>query len=291
MGEKSSGRIAGGAGAVAALAAVGVLFAGAGLVGDGLGSFDLWPDWTGSARPAVEVAARSPDGPGVNPLLPLIPRTQGFRALGSATAALVVAPTAFSAGADITTAGLGVALAPLTAAPRSGAGSAPRPGASAAQDPAVNVVAPGPSLPAGQPAPATQGPVTPVLVSEPARQPSFPVAPPPAEREQIVSVLAATQSPGRPLTGSGPSQGSISTASAGGPDSGPRPVAGGDRSTSSTSPPSPAGASGSSGSDEGPPPLAASSSSAGQPPARAADAGPVPPPQGMQSASGGGPPK
>ena len=40
MGEKANSRITGGAGAVAALAAVSTVFAGAGLIGPGVGSLD-----------------------------------------------------------------------------------------------------------------------------------------------------------------------------------------------------------------------------------------------------------
>lgn len=305
MGEKSSGRIAGGAGAVAALAAVGVLFAGGGLVGDGLGPFDLWPDWVGSARPSIEVAARSPDGPGVNPLLPLIPRTQGFRALGSATAALVVAPTAFSAGPDVATAGLVVALAPLRDADvlRSDAGSAPSPspGALSSPNPAGDVPAPAsPSAPAAQPGPGTQVATATAPPSEPPRPSRGPAASPPADREHVASILADDQSSRRQSTGSGRPAGSASTASAGGPDSGPRPVASGDGSTSPASPASPVGAAGTPPSriDGGRPAAepaspqapAASSSFASQPSERTAETGPAPPPRGMQIAGGGGPP-
>ena len=90
MGEKANSRITGGAGAVAALAAVSTVFAGAGLIGPGVGSLDLWPDWSGTLRPSVDVAALPPGGPGVNPLLPLAARTDGSRPLGGATANIFV---------------------------------------------------------------------------------------------------------------------------------------------------------------------------------------------------------
>jgi len=226
MREKSTGKILGGAGVVAALAATGTLFAGAGLVGEGVGSFDLWPDWTGTPRPSVEVAARSPNGPGVNPLLPLNLRADGRRAVGGATAALVVRPTTFSAGPDIATADLVFALTPLTWVPALGS-SSPSP------DPAADVSTPArPSAPADQPAPATPAPATAVPVSEPAQRPSAPAEPPPAERKQVASVPPRDR-PSRP---SRSGSGKASSADVAG--SHPRPVAGHGGSTSSTPPPS-----------------------------------------------------
>ncbi len=227
MREKSTGRIVGGAGVVGALAAVGTLFAGAGLIGDGVGSFDLWPDWSGTPRPSVEVAARSPDGPGVNPLLPLTPRADGRRAVGSATAVLVVRPTTFSAGPDVATAGLVFALTPLTLAPALGASSSP------SLDPGVDVPTPAaPSAPAAQPAPAAPAPATAVPVSEPAQQPRAPAGPPPAEREQVASVPPRDR-PSHPSR-----SGSSKASSAGAAGGHPRPVSGRDGSASPTPPPS-----------------------------------------------------
>lgn len=295
MGEKSSDRIAGGAGALAALATVGALFAGAGLVGDGVGSLDLWPDWTGSPRPSAELAARSPNGSGVNPLLPLTPRTDGIRSLGSATAALVLRPTAFSAGPDIATAGLVAALAPLTEAPASGAVSARRPGPGAFSSLTQAVVGStpaAPSAPADQPAPAAQAPPTPAPTSEPARRPSGSGAPPPAEREQVASAPPRDQS-SRPSSGSG--SGSDPTVSAGAAVNGRRPDAG---HKGSAPPPSGSSSGTTSSRPNGGPPPAASESAAAPPPAASAspssqparaEAAPGPPPaQGAQSASTGG---
>lgn len=306
MGEKSSGRIAAGAGAAAALATVGALFAGAGLVGGGVSSFDLWPDWTGSPRPSVEVAARSPNGPGVNPLLPLAPRADGFRSLGSATAALVVGPTAFSAGPDVATAGVVAAVDPfprLTVAPASGASSPAGRGLDGFSSPiaGVDIPRPGaPAAPADRPAPAPQTPSTPIPAAQPVRKPSGPVAPSPAAREQLARAPARNQSSLRPPSSSGSGSGSGSTAPAGGSDSGPRPVTGRDAATSSTSPPSSGSASGNRSRRtpdkhpstapepaQPPPPPAASSSSSGGEPARVAEPTPAPS-QGAQGPSAAG---
>lgn len=223
MREKSTGKIMGGAGVVAALAATGTLFAGAGLVGKGVGSFDLWPDWTGTPRPSVEVAARSPNGPGVNPLLPLNLRADGRRAVGGATAALVLSPTTFSAGPDVTTADLVFALTPLTWAPALGASSL-------SPYPAADVAPATPSAPADKPAPAAQPAPSPV----PVRQPSRPVAPQPAEREQVASVPSRDRSSRPSKKDSGPSKAS----SAGAAGGGQRPVPGRDGPTSTTPSPS-----------------------------------------------------
>lgn len=310
MGYESDGRVAGGAGALAALAAVGILFAGAGLVGDGVGPLDLWPDWTGSPRPSVEVAARSPNGPGVNPLLPLTPRPGGFRSLGNATAGLIVGPTAFSvgsttfsvspttfsAGADVATAGTVFALAPLTKAPGSGASSAPgrRPGIFSLPNPAGDVPVPAiPATPAGRPAPATPAPATTTtLAAEPAGHPSRPGATPSGAREPAASVASRDQS-SRPS--SDPGSGSVPS-SGRDADTGARPVASRDGATSSTPPHESVSGTTSSRPDSGRPPPAgesspappsAPSSSASQP-GRAAETAPAPPSQGMPSAGGGG---
>ncbi|MCW3012092.1 MAG: hypothetical protein JWO90_2496, partial [Solirubrobacterales bacterium] len=114
MGDTTSSRVTGAAGAVAALAVVGALFAGAGVVGGGVGSFDLWPDWSGTPRPSVEAAASSPNGPGTNPLLPRSTFADGSRPLGGDTASFVTSATAFSAGPGVATAGI---LAAVSVAP------------------------------------------------------------------------------------------------------------------------------------------------------------------------------
>ncbi len=83
--EATSSKMTTMAGALAALAAVSTAFAGAGVVGSGLG-IDVWPDWSGSPRPQADVAAASPDRPGTNPLLPLVAGSFGTRPLGGAAA-------------------------------------------------------------------------------------------------------------------------------------------------------------------------------------------------------------
>ncbi len=86
----TSGRTSIAAGAVAAAGATVAVFAGANMIGHTLG-YDLWPMFDGNGARVIEVPAASPNGPGVNPLLPTASSPLTRTAQGSSTATGTVA--------------------------------------------------------------------------------------------------------------------------------------------------------------------------------------------------------
>jgi hypothetical protein len=116
----TSGRTSIAAGAVAAAGATVAVFAAANMVGHSLG-YDLWPMFDGNGSRVIEVPAASPNGPGVNPLLPSASALTRHAGGHSTSPGVVVFGPGLPRAAAVPAAGTDVGALPRTSARRPGA--------------------------------------------------------------------------------------------------------------------------------------------------------------------------